>query len=110
MPGLLMQVGATVMCTHGAPVSIVPGNARVLLGGQPAATMSDQSMIAGCPFVVGTKPQPCIKVQWTVPAARVMLGGQPAILQSSVGLCLSAEQIPQGPPNVIVTQLRVKGM
>jgi hypothetical protein len=38
-----------------------------------------------------------------------MVGGQPAILQSSNGLCLSAEQIPQGPPSVVMTQLRVRG-
>ena len=30
---------------------------------------------------------------------RVTVGGQPAILQTSTGLCLSAEQIPQGPPH-----------
>ena len=55
----------------------------------------------GCAFTVPpSKPQPCLKVQWLVPAARVLVGGQPAILQSSSGLCLSAEQIPQGPPSV----------
>ena len=34
--------------------------------------------------------------------------GQPALLKSSQGIALSAEQIPQGSPNVLVTQLRVK--
>jgi hypothetical protein len=38
-----------------------------------------------------------------------MIGGQPAILQTSSGLCQSAEQIPQGPPTVIVTQVRASG-
>jgi hypothetical protein len=32
------------------------------------------------------------------------------LLKASTGLCLSAEQIPQGPPNVIMTQMRVKGV
>jgi hypothetical protein len=50
-----------------------------------------------------------VKVQWLVPAARVLVGGQPAILQSSTGLCQSIEQIPAGPPNVAVTQVRVSG-
>ena len=39
----------------------------------------------------------------------VAFRGQPALLQTSSGLCLSAEQIPQGPPNVATTQLRARG-
>jgi hypothetical protein len=110
MPGFLVQVGATAMCPHAGQVSIVSSNTRVLLGGQPAATLADQFLIAGCPFTIPpAKPQPCVKVQWLAPATRVLIGGQPAILQTSSGLCLSAEQIPQGPPNVIVTQVRVQG-
>ena len=71
---------------------------------------TDYPILAGCAFTVPPgKPQPCMKVQWLVPAARVMIGGQPAILQSSSGLCQSAEQIPQGPPTVIVTQVRASG-
>src|SRR5688500_7298909 len=100
MPGFLVQVGATAMCPHAGQVSIVSSNTRVLVGGQPAATLGDQFLIAGCPFTVPPgKPQPCVKVQWLAPAMRVLIGGQPAILQTSTGLCLSAEQIPQGPPN-----------
>jgi len=37
------------------------------------------------------KPQPCIRVQWLVPAARVLVNGQPVLLQTSTGLCLSPE-------------------
>jgi hypothetical protein len=82
----------------------------VLVGGQPVATMGDTFLVAGCAFTVPpSKPQPCVKVQWLVPATRVRVGGQFAILQSSSGLCQSAEQIPGGPPSVTVTQLRAKG-
>ena len=56
------------------------------------------------------KPQPCVMVKWLVAAARIMVGGKPAVLQNSVGVCQSAEQIPQGPPNVAMTQIRVKGV
>jgi hypothetical protein len=85
-------------------------NTRVKVGGQPVAVMADQFTVAGCSFTVPpNKPQPCAKVQWLVPAARVRVGGSPVILATSTGLCQSADQIPAGPPNVIVTQLRVKG-
>ncbi len=111
MGAFIFQVGASAICPHGGQVSVVPTNARVLVGGQPVAVLADQFLIAGCAFTVPPgKPQPCVKVQWLVPAARVLVGGQPAILQSSSGLCQSPEQIPQGPPTVLVTQIRASGM
>lgn len=110
MPGYLMHVGATAICPHGGQVSIISSNTRVMVSSQAVATVNDTYTVAGCAFTIpGPKPQPCVKVQWLVPATRVKVGGQPVILQASTGLCQSAEQIPQGPPNVLVTQLRVKG-
>jgi hypothetical protein len=113
MPAELVQVGATIQCPHGGQATIAPAGQRVKAGGAPLAVMSDTTTVAGCPFQVPagptTKPQPCIKVQWLVPATRVRIGGQFALLKTSKGLCQSAEQIPQGPPSVQMTQLRVKG-
>ena len=113
MPGPLVHVGAVYTCPHGGSGQIISSNTRVMVSGTPVATLADTYTIAGCPFQIpvgaGTKPQPCVKVQWLVASTRVMVGGPPAILQSSNGLCLSAEQIPQGPPNVTVTQVRVGG-
>lgn len=110
MPGPLYHVGAAAMCPHGGQVTTISSNTRVLVSGMPVATMSDTSMIAGCAFTVpGPKPQPCVKVQWLVPAARVMVNAQPVLLQTSSGLCLSPEQIPQGPPSILTTQTRVVG-
>jgi hypothetical protein len=113
MPGPLIHVGITAMCPHGGSISVVTSNTRVLVSGQPVATLADNYPIAGCPFQipfgVGTKPQPCVRVQWVAPAARVKVMGQPVILQASTGVCQSAEQIPQGPPSVTVAQTRVVG-
>jgi uncharacterized Zn-binding protein involved in type VI secretion len=109
MAGLIVTAGATALCPHGGSVSIITSNTRVMLGGQPAATSADSFLITGCAFTVGPKAQPCIKVQWLVPAVRVKVNGQPVVLQNSTGLCLSAEQIPQGPPNIVATQPRVNG-
>jgi hypothetical protein len=113
MPGYLLDVGATIQCPHGGSASTTSTNQRVKAGGQAVAIVNDTTTVSGCSFQIpvgaGTKPQPCMKVQWLVPATRVKIGGQPALLKDSQGLCQSAEQIPQGPPNVVVTQLRVKG-
>ena len=114
MPGYLVQMGATITCPHGGQASIVSSNQRVKAMGAWIALLNDTTTVAGCPFQVPagptTKPQPCVKVQWLVPAARVKVMGQFVLVQSSSGLCQSAEQIPGGPPSIAVTQMRVKGM
>lgn len=112
MPGFVVTTSSSAICQHGAQVSIISSNTRVLVGGVPVAIQNDQFMVSGCPFQIpvgaGTKPQPCVKLQWIAPATRVRIAGQPVILQSSSGLCLSAEQIPQGAPTVVMVQPRVK--
>lgn len=111
MPGFLVNVGATVFCPHQVgKVTIAPSQVRVTASGEPVATVNAIGAVAGCPFMVGPKPQPCVTAQWMVAALRVQIGGQAALLKDSIGLCKSAEQAPQGPPNVLVTQVRVKGM
>jgi len=83
----------------------------VKVGGQAVVTASDTFTIAGCPFTVpGPKPQPCVKVQWLVPATRVTVHGQKVLLKDSQGLCQSADQIPAGPPAVQQTQQKTKGI
>jgi hypothetical protein len=108
VPGPLAHAANLTLCTHGIPATVVPTNVRVLVGGQPVTTLSDQYLIAGCPFVVPVGvPMPCVRIQWLVPSARVLVNGTPALLQTSVGLCISAQQTPNGPPTVPVNQLRV---
>jgi hypothetical protein len=114
MPGHAIQVGATIQCPHGGQATIASTNIRVKAGGMAVALADDPTTVAACPFQVpigtGTKPQPCVKVQWTVPAGRVKVMGRSVLLKDSTGVCQSVEQIPQGAPSVTVTQVRVKGM
>jgi uncharacterized Zn-binding protein involved in type VI secretion len=111
MPGFLFHVGATAMCPHAGQVQVISSNTRVMVSGMQAATLGDTYTVAGCPFTIpGPKPQPCVKVQWLVPSSRILINGQPAILQTSSGLCQSAEQIPQGPPQIVASQTRVSGL
>ncbi len=115
MPGFLLHTAASIACTHMAPASTPPVQPRVLVSGQPVAVSGNQILVTGCPFQVptpgGPKPQPCVRVQWSMLSTRVLLSGQPALLQpapgTGPGLCLSVEQIPQGPPTVTAMQARV---
>jgi uncharacterized Zn-binding protein involved in type VI secretion len=113
MPGELVQVGATIQCPHSGSASITPSNQRVKVGGASVAVLSDSTSISGCSFQVpagpSTKPQPCVTATWLMGATRVKIGGQAPLLKDSSGLCQSAEQIPQGKPNIQTTQTRVKG-
>ncbi len=114
MPGFLLHVGATMQCFHAAPASTAPTQTRVLAGGQPVATTANLITVSGCPFQIpvgaGTKPQPCVTVKWAMVSTRVQVGGLPALLQpgpgSGQGICLSVEQIPQGPPQVGSVQMK----
>jgi len=117
MPGLLMHANVGMQCTHFAKATIAPSQPRVIVSGQPVATMASPIAVEGCPFQVpagaGTKPQPCVTVKWTMPSTRFVVNGQSAALiptpGTGPGICQSVEQIPQGPPTVKVVQARVIG-
>ena len=65
MPGPLLHLGATVLCTHGGTATPTAPNPRVLVSGQPTVTMSAPYVIAGCPLNVGGSPVPCVTGQWS---------------------------------------------
>lgn len=108
----LLHVGMTAMCPHAASVQATPSQVRVKLGGQIAHVQSDMGMVSGCPWQIPGAPpvpDPCLKVQWLMGSLRIKMGGQPALLKSNPSLCTSVTQIPAGPAQITVTQVRVKG-
>jgi hypothetical protein len=107
VPGPLFTVGAVAMCPHGGQVTTISADTRVLATGMPVALVSDQYMVAGCAFMVGSVPQPCLMVQWTTPTVRTLVNGQPAVTALSTGICIAANGAPNGPVVVASTQPRV---
>ena len=106
----VLQLGCTIKCPHGGMASVANTNTRAKVGGNYALLSTDAYTIAGCPFTVGTKPQPCVTILWQSEARRVKVAGRPVLLQTSVGLCKSAEQVVQGTALVTGVQTRVKGV
>lgn len=105
MPGFLMHVGATVICMHGGQATPTVPNPRVRVSGQMVVTQSAPYTVAGCPFVAGVTPMPCVTAQFVTAAVRVRAGGLPVLLQDSQAVC-----VPNGTGvNILVTQVRVKG-
>lgn len=109
MAGLL-NVSSVMMCPHGGTVQAVSSNARVKAAGDFVLRQSDTFTIAGCPFVIGTVPHPCVRVQWVQPAARSKAVSDFTLTAQSVGLCLAADQAPQGTVMITATQPRAVGV
>jgi hypothetical protein len=107
MPGYLLHMGATVICLHTGQAQPTVTNPRVKVGQQPIVTQTSTYTIAGCtlpPPIVANGP--CVTATWVVAATRVMAGGVPVLLQDSQAVCA-----PTGTGlNIIVTQVRAKGM
>jgi hypothetical protein len=105
MPGFLLHSGATVLCTHAGQAQPTSPNPRVKVSGQPVVTQAAPYTVAGCPFVAGVVPSPCVTATWITAAVRVRAGGLPVLLQDSQAICA-----PNGTPlNIVVTQVGVKG-
>jgi hypothetical protein len=104
MPGFLVHVGATVMCSHGGQAQPTVPNPRVTVMGQPTVTIAAPYAVVGCtlpPPIVANGP--CVTGMWTAGSVRVTSNGQPLVILSSVGICA-----PSGTPLLIsVTQTRV---
>ncbi len=110
MPGFILTTTSTVMCTHGGQAILTTANSKLLVDGTPALLESDVHSVAGCPFQIpigtGTKPSPCIRIEWAGGATSVQVNGTGVLVKSSVGKCISAEGAPQGVANIANTQMK----
>ena len=106
MPGFLLHLGATVICSHGGQATPTAPNPRVLLGGQPVVTIASPYVVAGCALPPPPAANgPCVTAQYITSATRVLVAGQPVLLIDSQAICA-----PTGTPLVnVLAQLRVTG-
>jgi hypothetical protein len=111
MPGNILTVSSTVQCTHGGSAILTTANSKVMVDNVPALLESDVHSVAGCPFQIpigtGTKPSPCIKIEWSAGSTQLQVNGTGVLLQSSVGKCVSAEGATQGVATVVNAQTKV---
>ncbi len=108
MPALL-TASSTLQCPHGGTVTASPGSTKAQVD---AAVLrgSDTFSIAGCAFSLPSGPHPCTSVNWIVTAAKVTHGGDPVLTEASVGLCIAADQAPQGVVLITATQALASGL
>ncbi len=106
MPGFLLHLGATVLCSHGGQAQPTVTNPRVTVSGQPIVTISSPYVVAGCALPPPPAANgPCVTAQFITSATRITAGGQPVLLQDSQAICA-----PTGTPlNIVLTQTRANG-
>ena len=105
----LLTTASQLACPHQGTVSIVSSNTRAKADGAFIVRSGDTFTIAGCSFVLASSPHPCVSVQWIVPTLKNQAGGDQVLNEDSVGLCLAADQAPQGNVQVSSTQSKVSG-
>jgi hypothetical protein len=103
VPGFLLHVGATVLCSHAGQATPTVPNPRVTVGGQPTVAMTTPYVVAGCALPPPPAANgPCVTAQFVTAATRVTSNGQPLLLLDSQAICA-----PTGTPLLItVTQVR----
>jgi hypothetical protein len=97
------------MCPHGGIAQLFTTNTDALVDGAPALLLSDVHPIVGCPFTP-VAYSPCVSIRWLTGATRTSVRNVPVLLQTSVGLCLNAAQVPQGAAMIVQVQQRAKGV
>ncbi len=104
MPGFVVHVGATVLCSHAGQAQPMAPFPRVLVSGQPVVTTPGPWAVAGCTLPTPpTANGPCLTGQWLSGSTRVLAGGQPLVLQAGASVCA-----PSGTPLVVLAvQTRV---
>jgi len=107
MPGQVLTTSSTITCTHGGQAILLTSNAKVTADGAPALLESDIHPVVGCPFTVGPKYSPCIRIEWTAGAGKVTINQTKVLVQSSIGKCINAEGAPQGVAMILNTQMKV---
>ena len=104
MPGTIVHLGATVICSHGGQATPTSPFPRVLVSGQPVVTQPTPYVIAGCTLPPPTAGNgPCVTGQWLTGSIRVLAGVLPLVLMASQSICS-----PTGTPMIpTVVQPRV---
>lgn len=97
MPGSVVHVGAVVTCSHAGQAHPTAPVTRVLVSGQPVATIASPYVVTGC-TLASSGSLPCVTGQWTAGAVRVKALGAPVVVQGGASIC-----VPTGTPMVALT-------
>jgi hypothetical protein len=98
---LVLTVSSTITCQHGGMAQLSTSNTKLDVAGSKALLVSDIHLVSGCPFFIGQKYSPCVRIEWSKGSLKLTVGGTAALIQSSIGKCYSAEGSVQGMANKV---------
>lgn len=106
MAGNTLTTATLMHCPHGGTVHVISSSNTISdTEGSAVATVADTYIISSCPYMMPVPiPSPCITVRWITSDSVVQIKGSPTLSETSVGLCLSAAQVPQGTVLITHTQ------
>lgn len=106
MPGQYLTIASQIMCPHGGQAILFSANSQISAEGASVLLESDVHPVVGCPFTVGPKYSPCVRIEWAAGSAQTTINSTAALVQISIGKCLNAESAPQGIAIIVNTQLK----
>jgi hypothetical protein len=109
MASHFLTVTTSMSCPHGGTITPSTSNTRVKAAGDFVLRFTDTFTVGGCPYVRGTVPNPCVRVQWDVHAQRHASHGDLSLTEESIGLCLDGSGGTQGIAVISSTQSRGAG-
>lgn len=110
MPGQILTTMSQIKCMHGGTAILTTANTKLTVDNAPALLETDVPLVVGCPFTIGPKYSPCVRIEWTAGAAMMNTNGTKVLIRSSVGKCISVEGAPQGVAIVATTQMKTTAM
>ena len=106
MPGKQMTTRAVVICPHGGQAQLITMNTKVSADGSMILLETDIHPVVGCPFSVGSKYSPCVRITWSAGSQRTSITGTATLTTGSIGQCVNAEGAVQGVATIVTTQQR----
>lgn len=110
MPGQVITTMSQIKCMHGGTAILTTANTKLTVDNMPALLETDVTVVVGCPFTIGPKYSPCVRIEWTAGAAMMSSNGTKVLISSSVGKCISGEGATQGLAIVAATQMKTTAM
>jgi hypothetical protein len=110
MASHFLTTASVLQCPHLGTVTATTSNTKLKADGAYVLRATDTFVIAGCTFMKGSNPNPCVKVQWVVHAMLTQADGAPALTRDSVGLCLDGTSAPQGTVVMLSVQGKAGGL
>jgi hypothetical protein len=104
MPSDVLTVQSQVMCPHGGNGTAIPSQIKASAESGLILVETDKHIVAGCAFMKGQQPSPCVRIEWSAGAQKVQAGGTAVLTNQSIGQCYGPDNSVQGVAVIVNTK------